>query len=151
MKVSIKDFCGQLTVSKNGKDIPVHLIRCFPWSDPDKYYSLRDSKGNEVFLIEELRDLDSLSQKAIMAELADARFILEITKVDVIEKEFELRNWIVETKQGRRTFQTGLEEWPTLLPSRGILIKDIVGDLYHIVDYSLLDKKSRELLKGFVG
>ena len=53
-------------------------------------------------------------------------------------------------RQGARLFQTHLDDWPRVLSSGGLLIRDVAGDLYHIAAPEALDKKSRELLWAFV-
>lgn len=140
----------QLVISQAGDEKSVSLIQCFPWSHPYGYLSLRDDKGREVVLIPDVSHLSAASQRAVTRELHDTMFVLEITEICKIEKEFELRNWEVLTQQGPRTFQTGLEDWPTLLPMNRLLIRDIGGDLYHIHDTTKLDEKSKAQLKGFV-
>ena len=39
----------------------VRPARCFPWSVPDCYISLRDSEGREIVLLESLSQLDAAS------------------------------------------------------------------------------------------
>ena len=34
---------GQLWATNNGKAVAVHIQRCFPWSEPNRFYSLRDN------------------------------------------------------------------------------------------------------------
>jgi hypothetical protein len=82
--------------------------------------------------------------------LAVAGFVFEVMRVLEIEEEVEIRRWRVETRQGPRTFQTRLDDWPRLLPHGGLLIRDLAGDLYHLGKTDQLDKKSRELLWAFV-
>ena len=67
-----------------------------------------------------------------------------------IEEEVEIRRWLVEARQGPRAFQTRLDDWPRGLPHGGLLIRDLAGDLYHLVEPKRLDKQSRELLWAFV-
>lgn len=67
-----------------------------------------------------------------------------------IEEEIEIRQWTVETRQGKRSFQTHLDDWPRVLPSGGLLIRDVAGDLYKLADPNGLDRKSRALLWAFV-
>jgi hypothetical protein len=76
--------------------------------------------------------------------------VLEVTRVLDINEEVEIRQWTVETRQGRRSFQTHLDDWPRGLPNGGILIRDVGGDLYRLAAPSQMDKKSRELLWAFV-
>lgn len=141
---------GQLWASNNGKAVAVTVLRCFPWSDPDRYYSLRDSDNNEVALISKLGDLDADSRKSIEAELVVAGFVMDIVKVIAITEDFEIRSWKVETSQGMRKFQTQLDDWPHQVPGGGLLIRDISDDLFYLEDPEALDEKSRFLIKSFV-
>ena len=79
-----------------------------------------------------------------------AGFVFAVTRVLEIEEEVEIRHWRVETKQGMRSFQTRLDDWPRSLPQGGLLIRDVTGDLYHLAQTAALDRNSRELLWSFV-
>ena len=85
-----------------------------------------------------------------MRALEEEGFSLEIKKVIKISEEFELRNWIVETRFGKRQFQTRLSDWPEAFDSGYVVIRDVSGDLYTIEDLSVLDKKSREEILAYV-
>lgn len=141
---------GRLLVVVGGKPVPVRLRQCFPWSEPQRHLSLRDADDVEVALIADPASLDTESREALEVALADAGFVLQVTRVLEIDEEVEIRHWTVETKQGRRTFQTHLDDWPRLLPGGGRLIRDVGGDLYHLANPAQMDKKSRELLWAFV-
>jgi hypothetical protein len=141
---------GRLLAMTEAGSVPVRLRQCFPWSEPRMHLSLRDEEDNEIALIEDPSWLDPESQRALEDALAEAGFVLEVTRVLDIDEEVEIRHWTVETKQGRRTFQTHLDDWPRLLPSGGRLIRDVGGDLYHLADPKHMDKRSRELLWAFV-
>ncbi|HYT64648.1 MAG TPA: DUF1854 domain-containing protein, partial [Gemmatimonadales bacterium] len=82
--------------------------------------------------------------------LAVAGFVFAVTRLLEIDEEVEIRHWRVETRQGPRTFQTRLDDWPRMLPHGGLLIRDLAGDLYHLADPERLDRKSRDLLWAFV-
>src|SRR2546426_3850223 len=90
--------------------------------------------------------LNILPARALVA----AGFVFEVTRVIAIDEEVEIRHWRVETREGARTFQTRLDDWPRLLPHGGLLVRDVVGDLYHLADPKALDKRSRALLWAFV-
>ena len=124
--------------------------RCFPWSQPTDYVSLRDTDENEFVLIRAASDLDVASRDVLEIALAEAGFVLEITRIESVDEEIEIRNWKVETRQGPRSFQTKLDDWPRRVPSGGTLIRDVAGDLYYVKDAAELDKKSRDLLWAFV-
>lgn len=141
---------GSLCVTRGETVIPVTVRPCFPWSESRRYISLRDDDHNEVALVKDAATLDPESRAALEQALAEAGFLLEVTQVHTVEEEVEIRHWRVRTRQGERTFQTRLDDWPRSLPDGGFLIRDVAGDLYHIAAPEALDKRSRELLWAFV-
>jgi hypothetical protein len=141
---------GRLHVLSDGRYVPVRLRQCFPWSEPGLHLSLRDDQDREVAIVDDPADLDDESRAALEQALAAAGFVLEVTRVLDIEEEVEIRQWTVETRQGRRSFQTHLDDWPRTLPNGGILIRDVAGDLYRLAAPREMDKKSRELLWAFI-
>jgi hypothetical protein len=141
---------GQLWASNRGETRAVFVRRCFPWSEPTDYVSLRDGDENEFVLIRGSKDLDQASREVLEQALAEAGFVLEITGIESVEEEIEIRSWKVDTRQGPRSFQTRLDDWPRRVPSGGTLIRDVAGDLYYVRDPAAMDKKSRDLLWAFV-
>lgn len=141
---------GRLMVVLDQRTVAVKLRQCFPWSEPTRHISLRDSDDKEIALVEDPASLDRESRQALELALAEAGFVLEVTRVKEIEEEIEIRQWSVETKQGDRSFQTHLDDWPRVLPGGGLLIRDVAGDLYRLSDPKGFDKKSRALLWAFV-
>ncbi|MDQ6828255.1 MAG: DUF1854 domain-containing protein [Gemmatimonadota bacterium] len=141
---------GRLTAMVDGKRIVVRLRQCFPWSEPHRHLSLRDSEEKEVALVDDPAALGDESRLALEQALAEAGFVLEVTRVMAIDEEVEIRQWTVETERGPRYFQTHLDDWPRALPMGGLLIRDVAGDLYRLAAPRDMDKKSRELLWAFV-
>ena len=141
---------GQLWAIQDGEERAVWVRRSFPWSEPTRFLSLRDSDEEEFALVRDPADLEPSSRAALEAALAVAGFVFEVTRVLEIEEEVEIRHWRVETRQGPRSFQTRLDDWPRTLPHGGLLIRDLTGDLYHLMRPEELDAKSRDLLWAFV-
>lgn len=141
---------GRLVVIAGDRPVTVRLRQCFPWSEPGLHLSLRDDEDREVAIVDDPAQLDEESRHALEHALAEAGFVLEVTRVLEIEEEVEIRQWIVETEQGRRSFQTHLDDWPRILPSGGLLIRDVAGDLYRFSNPPKMDKRSRDLLWAFV-
>ena len=138
-------------ILKDGNDtVILQAYRCFPWSAPDSHISLRDAKGKERLLAESLDELPSDVRKAVEVSLQTTSFVIEIESVVKVVTEFEIRNWHVITNQGKRTFQTKLDEWPIAVPGGRYLIKDVSGDLYQVPSPKSLDSKSRDVLWSFV-
>jgi hypothetical protein len=141
---------GRLIAIVDGEAVAVRLRQCFPWSEPHRHLSLRDADDEEVALIEDPATLPTESRQALEQALAEAGFVLEVTRVLSIEEEVEIRQWKVETKHGPRSFQTHLDDWPRALPKGGLLIRDVAGDLYLLASPREMDERSRELLWAFV-
>lgn len=133
----------------NGQARPVRLYRCFPWSEPGRFVSLRDDDDREVAMVTDPAELDPRSRDVLEGALAEAGFVLQVTAVRSVEDEVEIRVWKVETRQGSRTFQTRLDDWPREVPGGGLLIRDVAGDLYHVADPEALDPTSRALLWAY--
>lgn len=141
---------GRLWVVTASSASPVEVARCFPWTAPDRFLSLRDEKGEEQCFIAELTELDPRSRAALRASLDRAGFVLEITRILAVQEDFELRSFRVETAQGPRSFQTALDAWPRELETGGLLLQDVYGDLYRLSSPATLDRKSRDLLRAFL-
>lgn len=141
---------GRLLATIDGKPVIVRLRQCFPWSEPGLHLSLRDDEDREVAIIDDPALLAPECQRALEQALAEAGFVLDVVRVLDIEEEVEIRQWTVETRQGPRTFQTHLDDWPRVLPAGGLLIRDVAGDLYRLAAPNAMDRKSKELLWAFV-
>jgi hypothetical protein len=141
---------GRLLLLVEREWVPVRLRLCFPWSEPSRYVSLRNDEDDEIAFVESPGVLAPSSRHALHQALAEAGFVLDVVRMIEVREEVEIRNWVVETVQGRRTFQTHLDDWPRTLPSGGLLIRDVAGDLYRIAEPDALDPKSRQILWAFV-
>jgi hypothetical protein len=134
---------GQLWAVLPHMAVPVWVRRCFPWTAPARFVSLRDGDEEEVALVRDLDELEPDSRRALEASLAEAGFVLEIVSVESVEDEIEIRTFAVRTRQGPRRFQTLRDEWPRPMPGGGILLRDVAGDLYLVRDPAQLDRASR--------
>jgi hypothetical protein len=141
---------GRLLAIIEGEPVTVRLRQCFPWSEPHRHLSLRDDHEREVALVEDPAMLAPESRDALEQALAEAGFVLDVTRVLAIDEEVEIRQWTVDTRQGRRSFQTHLDDWPRVLPMGGLLIRDVAGDLYRLAAPQKMDRRSKELLWAFV-
>src|SRR6266487_2411831 len=141
---------GRLWAVRGDAQRAVWVRRCFPWSEPGRFVSLRDDGDQEFGLVRDPAELDPASRRVLEEALMAAGFVFEITRVTAIEEEVEIRHWRVETRQGTRSFQTRLDAWPRPLPHGGLLIRDVAGDLYHLPEPAALDHQSRALLWAFV-
>jgi hypothetical protein len=141
---------GRLYAGEGEAARAVVVRRCFPWSEPARYLSLRDEQHHEVALVRDPLELTAASRHALLEAMAEAGFLFEVTRVLAVEEEEEIRHWQVDTRQGLRSFQIRLDDWPRPLPGSGFLIRDVAGDLYRLPRPETMDEKSRELLWAFV-
>lgn len=141
---------GLLWAVQEGEARPVWVRRCFPWTAPGGFVSLRDTDQEEFALVERPEYLDAASRRALELALAEAGFVFEVERILAIEEEIEIRHWRVTTRQGSRTFQTRLDDWPRPVPDGGLLVRDVAGDLYRVPRLGTLDRRSRDLLWAFV-
>ena len=146
----VKREDGLLQTEHKGKDVIVRAQTCYPWSNPGQYISLRDEDDNEIAMIENLTDLPNDSRRVVEESLAESAFVMEIEAVLNRAEEFEIRTWEVVTKQGKRKFQTKRDEWPETMPDGSLLIRDVAGDLFRILNPQKMDAKSRKYITPFI-
>ncbi len=130
--------------------IDVYVKRCFPWSAKNEYLSLMNFKEEEIALIDEVDNLSDSSKSALSNYFKFMEVSLEILEVYEITNEFEIRNFDVRTRQGRRKFQMKMEDYPTEGERGEVFFEDLNGDLYFVSKPSLLDKDSREKISFLI-
>jgi hypothetical protein len=145
------DAALRLWLSRGDRRVHVKPVRCFPWSSPGELVSLRDERDHEELLVERLDDLDAASARALASALLGTGFVLEVRRVDSIEEDYEMRIGHTETRHGKRTFQTKLDEWPWPAPDGGHLVRDLAGDLFRLPPLETLDPETRRWLWAYVG
>lgn len=139
-----------LFAAADGTTHSVRVVRCFPWSEPSRYVSLRNDDDAELCFIQRVDTLDPESRRALESALVAAGFVLCITAISSVEEDFEIRKWQVQTAQGARSFQTPLDVWPHATPSGELVIADVAGDLYVFPNLDGLDANSKKLLWAFI-
>jgi hypothetical protein len=141
---------GQYAAEWGAHHVVVQVTRCFPWTEPGRHISLRDADERELCFVNQLEDLDPESRTVLQQALAEVSFVIEITGIEALQEEYEIRTWRVHTVQGSRSFQTKRDEWPQEMPNGGLLIRDVAGDLFFIRQLDGLDAESRKRLAWYV-
>src|SRR6185503_19642624 len=83
---------GRLWLMRDGAATPVRVNRSFPWSHPSLYLSLLDADDEEVGLVKDPAELDEDSRRALELALEEAGFVFDITGVEKIDEEVEIRH-----------------------------------------------------------
>ncbi|MCI8554700.1 MAG: DUF1854 domain-containing protein [Clostridiales bacterium] len=127
----------------------VAVHRCFPFSDPDHYVSIREPEagGKEIGLVEDLAALPPHTQELLNEQLALRYFVPRIEKIRSIREEYGYSYWEVTTDHGacRFTVRMGGGSVYSVGGSR-YMINDIDGNRFEIPDlYRLTAREIREL------
>ncbi|MFP3937094.1 MAG: DUF1854 domain-containing protein [Phycisphaerae bacterium] len=141
------DDAGRVVVHLEGSDQPVvdaSVARCFPWSLPEAYISVRDSKGREIAMLRSLDELDADSRSVVEAELRDKIFNPKIVKIKDLRDEFGVLTIKAETDRGDVSFQVRRRDDVRVLSGGRALLKDVDGNTYELPDVNGLDKTSRK-------
>jgi hypothetical protein len=125
----------------------VEAIRSFPLTDSNKYITLLDSEGEEIGIIQDIKQLPRESAEILVSELQKRYFMPKITKIHKLDGEFGVTQWVVETNRGPVTFSMRTRYDVVSLENGRVLIKDADGNRYEIENYHGLDPESIVLLE----
>lgn len=148
----IEDEQGRLVLHRSGRDdvVDVRLRRAFPWSEPSRLISIRDSEGKELLLVNSLDPLDAGQRSMIERSLGDTSFVPRITAVEDIDLTFGYQQWKVRTDRGRAQFRVQEREDIRFLPDGRFRIKDADGTVYEMVRLDELDADSRRAVEPLI-
>ena len=147
-----REASGELTAEIPGRDEPVRdakVARCFPWSIPNSYISVRDADGKEVALLETLDELDRESWQVVEHELSRRIFNPRIRRVSSMKREFGITSMTAETDRGEVTFQIRSRDDVRVLSPTRALFRDVDGNTYELPDLGALDPASRKRLEHY--
>lgn len=142
---------GLLSATVNGREYKrVRPVRCFPFTNPSEYISLREGSGNESKEIGMLRNIDSLGAEAaaLIKEQLDMMYFMPLIKrIKNIREEYGYSYWDVETDRGeaRFTVTMGGNSINKLSETR-LIINDLDGNRFEIRDTSKLTGKELKML-----
>ncbi len=147
-----RNAAGQLVVCLVGRAEPVidaKAARCFPWSLPESYISVRDSEGQELALLKTLDGLDQASRKVLCEELRARIFNPKITAITYCKSEFGVTSIRAETDRGEVTFQIRSRDDVRVLSRTRALLRDADGNTYELENVNSLEPKARKFLQRY--
>ncbi|HET7560342.1 MAG TPA: DUF1854 domain-containing protein, partial [Limnochordia bacterium] len=139
-----------LTVHDGGGEQTYEEVRvrlAFPLTHANHLITFADKNGDEIGLLRDEERLDPESRRVLEDELQLVYFIPKVQRIVSIKEEFGVTNWEVETDRGRRKFQVRSRYDIRLLGGGRLLIRDMDGNRYEIVDYTKLDQASQDQLE----
>src|SRR2546425_3989649 len=110
---------GRLWAARGDVERAVWVRRCFPWSEPARFVSLRDDEDREFALVRDPAELDPASRRVLEETMVAAGFVFEITRVMAIEEEVEIRHWRLQSTPGRGALSTRASTTPPRSAHRG--------------------------------
>ena len=144
---------GQLVAHLEGvaePTIDVVAARCFPWTLPETYVTLRTREGKEIALLKTLTDLDESSRTLLEAELHDKVFNPRIRRIVAHAREFGITSITAETDRGTVTFEIRTRDDIRMLSSTRIVFRDADGITYEVADLTALDPVSRGFVEEYL-
>src|SRR5512133_1170936 len=101
------DAQGKVVLARPGEEDvkDVRIRRAFPWSEPDRFISIRTSEGKELVLIDNLAILSQEQRGLITQQLEKWAFVPKIKRIIDIDMSFGFQQWKVETDRGPAEFR----------------------------------------------
>lgn len=127
------------------------LFRVFPFQYTTQYISVRNSKGEEIGVIQDIDQLDEESRVEMNQELQLRYFLPLVTRIDAIKQKADLWIWELQTNLGpTRIVMRNLHEHMQYPSVNRIILTDINGKRCEIRDWLSLDGRSRKQLKDVI-
>ncbi len=147
-----RDEAGQLVVKIAGREDPIvdaRVVRCFPWSVPESYVSIRDGDGKEMVMLKSFDGLDPAHRELLEAELSDKIFNPKIVKIVNYKHEFGVTSITAVTDRGEVTFQMRSRDDVRVLSPIRALFRDVDGNTYELADVTTLDSAAQKNLERY--
>ena len=147
-----RNAAGELVVTLAGRAEPyvgARVARCFPWSIPEAYISVRSAEGKEIAMLDSLAALDEPSRQIARSELHGNVFQPRIRRVTAFRMEFGVAMVTAETDRGPVSFEIRQREDVRHLSPTRALLRDPDGNTYEVEDLGALDEYSRKHLQTY--
>ncbi len=129
----------------------VYFHRCFPFDTPDEYISVLDKDGREYGMILNINHLSDDAQKIIKGELDRKYLCPTVEKIISMKEKLDFSYWTVLTDRGEMTFSTHDTYRNMAKVGNGmIIITDVDGNRFRIMDVNKLDKKSYKKIELYL-
>ncbi|MCI8360960.1 MAG: DUF1854 domain-containing protein [Clostridiales bacterium] len=131
----------------------VSVYRAFPFSDPDKYISIRepDEKAKEIGMVEDLRALDKDTAAMLTEQMNIRYFTPVITRILDIKDEYGYAYFDVLTDRGACRFTIHMNGGSVVrLTDTRLLISDLDGNRFEIPDTGKLSAGELKKLDLFI-
>ena len=131
----------------------VQVVRMFPFSDPQKYISIRtpDEHSKEIGIIEDMKNVTKQTAQMLTEQLTMRYFTPIIKKIVNIKEEYGYAYFEVVTDRGACRFTINMGGHAVVhLSETRILISDIDENRFEIPDIMQLSTKELKKLDLFL-
>ena len=134
----------------------VAVHRCFPFSSPDRFLSIREAEdmgeaGREIGLIERIEDFPEAQRQLLEEQLALRYFQPLIQRIRRIREEYGYSYWETETDRGTAEFTVRNGSGAVYaIGERRYLVNDIDGNRYEIPDSARFSSSEQKLLDLYI-
>ncbi|MBO4609549.1 MAG: DUF1854 domain-containing protein [Lachnospiraceae bacterium] len=145
---------GFVSLDLDGKHYDrVKIVRLFPFSDADKYLSIREYEGDgkEIGIIEDLDLMSAEAKEVIKAQLTLCYFTPVISKIYSIKDEYGYAYFHVMTDKGECRFAINMgSNAVSKLSDTRLIIVDVDENRFEIRDVDALSQKEKRMLDLFL-
>lgn len=141
---------GAVTVSRADGETMENIKprRLFPLTGKTRHINFLDAEGEEVLILDNMKNLDKDSRQTLTEALDRYYVIPKIKNIISIKEEYGVFIWTVNTDKGTTKFEV---RQPSVdIKSLGggyVVVKDINDNRYEIPDSKKLDLISQRLLE----
>jgi len=140
----------RLTLRDDKSVLRVKARRCFPYSMPDKFISIRDGGDGEIGIIANLSDMPRDYRRWIEEDLDMRYYVPLVQSIKTIRQRFGGIEWHVDTDRGpKRLITKGVHDTMTEVEIGRFVVTDVDGNRYEIL-LDKLDPASREWLNRLI-
>ena len=141
----------RLTIAGERSYLDVKAACAFPLSDPDCYIGFLDAADRSIGMLTNLDGLDKTSLAAIQNSLKSRYFIPKVLRILKMKEEFGIVYCQLETDHGQRHLVArGLRDSLVEMGAGELILSDVDGNRYRILDWRKLDPASRRRLANFI-
>ncbi|MDA0711729.1 MAG: DUF1854 domain-containing protein [bacterium] len=129
----------------------IQVERAFPLNAPEEFIVARNNEGDEIGILEKIRDLGRDSRIILQDALAQAYYLPQILTIHSVETHFHIPKWRVDTDRGPREFEIPSSRRDVRVMAGGrVLLRDADGNRYEIKDYRKLDPESQAIVETMI-
>lgn len=126
-----------------------NVVTAFPLSRPQCMIQLRDEEGQEIGILDDIRQLDKESRRIVQEQLDRSYFMPRILDVEGMESKLGVETWKVVTDKGPRTFMVRRPRINVRKLGRlRLIIKDVDGNRYDVRNWSRLPPRAQRHIQG---